>query len=118
MSEDHDRAPVLTGDDLLLALNALASPHRLRILALLRRQGRTHVSQLARDAGMSRTLLYLHLQRLEAGGLVRGELELSTADGRALKFYEVVSFDLRLTPDFINTAVATLSPPAAKKEED
>ena len=106
----------LTGDELLSALSALASPHRLRILALLARAGRTHVSQLARDAGISRPLLYLHLQRLEAGGLVKGELELSTADGKAMKYFQVTPFDLRLTPSSIAEAVDTLSP--LFKEED
>lgn len=117
MSDQPDTNAELTGDRLLTVVSALANPHRLRILALLARQGRTHVSQLARDARMSRTLLYLHLQRLEAGGLVRGELELSRTDGRALKYFEVVPFDLRLTPELVEAAVETLSLPATREEE-
>ncbi|MGH2549583.1 MAG: ArsR/SmtB family transcription factor, partial [Thermomicrobiales bacterium] len=55
----------LTGDDVLKVLAALANPHRLRVIAALA-GGRNYVSQLARELGMSRPLLHLHLQRLEA----------------------------------------------------
>jgi len=95
------------GDDLLAKLVAMANPIRLRILAALSAD-RVYVSQLARDLGISRPLLHLHLQRLEAAGLVQGELEFS-ADGKALKFYEVTAFDLRLTPPVLATAVQTLT---------
>ncbi|MCK9519593.1 MAG: winged helix-turn-helix domain-containing protein [Dehalococcoidia bacterium] len=99
--------PAGTGDDLLRALSALANPHRLRILAALARR-REYVSQLARQIGMSRPLLHMHLQRLEAAGLVTGMLELSE-EGKAMKYYEVVPFDLHLTPDRISRAAESLS---------
>jgi ArsR family transcriptional regulator, zinc-responsive transcriptional repressor len=54
------------------------------------------VSHLAREIGVSRPLLHLHLQRLESAGLIAGSLELSE-DGKAIKFYEVTDFDLHLT---------------------
>jgi DNA-binding transcriptional ArsR family regulator len=66
----------LSGDDLLRVLAALANPHRLQIVAALA-QGRNYVSQLARELGISRPLLHMHLQRLEVAGLVTGLLELS-----------------------------------------
>lgn len=83
-----------------LVLAALANPHRLRIIAALHRGGVTHVSQLARDMGLSRPLLYLHLRRLEEAGLVRGTLALSD-DGKALKQYVVTDWAFRLTPEVI-----------------
>jgi DNA-binding transcriptional ArsR family regulator len=95
------------GDDLLAMLAAMANPVRLRILAALAAD-RAYVSQLARDLRISRPLLHMHLQRLEAAGLVQGTLELS-ADGKALKFYEVTAFDLRLTPAVLAGAVRTLT---------
>jgi len=98
----------LTGDRLLLALSALANPHRLRILAALTKGGRNYVSRLAREVGISRPLLHLHLQKLEEAGLVNSSLELST-DGKALKFFEVAKFDLELTPAAIAAAARTLS---------
>jgi hypothetical protein len=50
----------LTGDDLVVMLAALANPLRMRILAKLA-GGRDHVSHLAREIGVSRPLLHLHL---------------------------------------------------------
>lgn len=105
------------GEELLRTLMALASRHRLRIIAMLRGRGRQYVSQLARDIGISRPLLHMHLQRLEAAGLVRGELELG-ADGKAVKYFEVTDFALTITPDVIERAVRTLRPePEAKEKE-
>jgi len=104
----HD--PV-SGDDLVRALSALANPHRLRILAILA-GGRMYVSQLAREIRLSRPLVHMHLQKLEAAGLVIGQLELSE-DGKAMKFFEVAPFTLALTPDSIAAAARTLTPGAA-----
>src|ERR671933_671058 len=96
-----------TGDDLVAMLAALANPLRLRIVARLA-GGRDYVSHLAREIGVSRPLMHLHLQRLEAAGLVVGKLELSE-DGKAMKFYEVADFDLRLTASVLAEAVQTLT---------
>jgi DNA-binding transcriptional ArsR family regulator len=96
-----------TGDSLLAVLAAIANPQRLRILAALT-GGSNYVSQLARELRISRPLLYLHLQRLEAVGLVRGHLELSD-EGKAMKFFEVVPFQLQLDPESIRKAVETLT---------
>ena len=101
---DSDRP---TGDELLKALAALANPHRLRVLAALA-EGREYVSRLARRLELSRPLLHMHLQRLEAAGLVRGHLELSE-ERKAMKFYEVTEFALHLTPSAIADAARTLS---------
>src|ERR671931_866977 len=97
----------LTGDELVEMLAALANPIRLRIVAKLTR-GRDYVSHLAREIGISRPLLHMHLQRLEAAGLVAGKLEISD-DGKAMKFYEVTAFDVRLTPKAITEAARTLA---------
>lgn len=96
------------GDRLLAALAALANPHRLRILAALASGGRNYVSQMARDAEISRPLMHLHLQKLEAAGLVVSQLELS-ADGKALNYFEVTDFALVLTPQAIVEATRTLT---------
>nr|WP_155438806.1 helix-turn-helix domain-containing protein [Pseudoduganella ginsengisoli] len=93
---------------MLAVLNALANPHRLRIIAALQGGGRNYVSQLAREIGISRPLLHLHLQKLEAAGLVSSTMELSS-DGKALNYFEVTPFNVPLTPDAIATAAATLT---------
>jgi hypothetical protein len=66
------------------------------------------VSQLARELGMSRPLLHLRLQRLEAAELVSGTLELSEV-GQAIKYNEVTPFALYLTPERIAESVRTLT---------
>ena len=98
----------LTGDRLLAALAALANPHRLRIVAALTKGGRNYVSQLARDLGISRPLLHLHLRKLEEAGLVTSKLELSS-DGKALNYFEVAKFDFELTPAAIAAAAKSLT---------
>ena len=95
------------GDELVRALAALSNPHRVRILAALS-AGRIHVSRLAREVQLSRPLVHMHLQRLEAAGLVTGQLELSE-EGKAMKFCEVEPFDLHLTPAAIAAAATTLT---------
>jgi len=94
---------MLTSDELLTVLTAVANPHRLRIVAELR-DGRVHVSELARRLGMSRPLLYMHLDKLEKAGLVVGQLELSE-DGKAMKYFALAPFDLHLNAETIIAAL-------------
>jgi DNA-binding transcriptional ArsR family regulator len=98
-----------TGDDLVEMLAALANPLRLRIVAKLA-GGRDYVSHLAREIGVSRPLMHLHLQRLEAAGLIVGSLELSE-DGKAMKYYELADFDLHLSASVLAEAAKTLTRP-------
>lgn len=100
---------------MLAVLAALASPQRLRIVAALKADGRNYVSQLAREVGISRPLLHLHLQKLEEAGLVASKLELSS-DGKALNYFEVADFDLELTPAAIVEAAKSLTPSSTKSE--
>ena len=86
---------------------ALSNPIRLRIVAELA-GGRDYVSHLAREIGVSRPLLHMHLQRLEEVGLIVGSLELSE-DGKAMKYFEVADFDLHLTAPAIAEAAKTLT---------
>lgn len=96
----------VSGGELVRLLSALSNPHRLRILATLA-GGSVHVSELARQVGLSRPLVHMHLRRLEAAGLVSGRLELSD-DGKALRFFEVTPFAINLTPDLVVEAARTL----------
>jgi len=96
-----------TGDELVEMLAALANPIRLRVVAKLA-GGRDYVSHLAREIGVSRPLLHMHLQRLEAAGLIVGNLELSE-DGKAMKYYELADFNLHLTASVLAAAAETLT---------
>lgn len=89
-----------SGPDLLEALSALANPHRLQIITALVNET-NYVSQLAREIGISRPLLIMHLKKLEDAGLVRSKLELS-GDGKAMRYYQVTDFNIQLTPEFIS----------------
>ncbi|HJS17838.1 MAG TPA: metalloregulator ArsR/SmtB family transcription factor [Anaerolineales bacterium] len=89
-----------SGLDLLEVLSALANPHRLQIITALVNET-NYVSQLAREIGISRPLLIMHLKKLEDAGLVTSRLELSE-DGKAMRFYEVADFDIPLSPRFIS----------------
>ena len=104
---DYNDDGALSGDALLETLGALSSPYRLRIIAALvgRRQ---YVSQLAREIGMSRPLLHMHLRRLRSAGLVESTMELSD-EGKAMNYLSVASFLVRLTPEAIREAVLTLT---------
>ena len=99
--------PRPTGDELVETLAALSNPLRVRIIATLA-GGRDYVSHLAREIGVSRPLVPIHLQRLEAVGLITGSLELS-ADGKAMKYFEVTDFALQLTPKTLAEAAKTLT---------
>lgn len=103
------------GDRLLEILSALANPHRLRIIDALSANGRTYVSQLARELGISRPLLHLHLRKLEEAGLVTSQLELSK-EGKALNYFEVVPFDITLTPSGIAEAIRWLNMTSSKTD--
>lgn len=104
---DEGQPRELTGDALLRMLAALANPHRLRIIARLV-EGRQYVSQLARDIGMSRPLLHMHLRRLEAAALVSSSMEISP-DGKAMNYFEVAPFAVELTPELIARLALSLS---------
>jgi ArsR family transcriptional regulator len=91
----------------LEAISALSSPYRMRVVAALAGR-RQYVSQLARELGISRPLLHMHLRRLQAAGLVESHLEVSD-EGKAMNYVSVVPFTLVLTPASIAEAVPTLT---------
>ena len=96
----------VSGNELLQVLGTLANPHRLRVVSALAAEP-NYVSRLARELGISRALLQVHLRKLEAAGLVSATIEVSQ-DGKAMKFYEVAPFTVMLTPKSIATAARTL----------
>lgn len=103
----------LTGDQLLALFEALANPHRLRIIGILKTE-RKYVSQLAREMNMSRPLIHMHLNRLEQAGLVTSNLEVAV-DGKAMNYYQLVSFQFDITASVIEERLQTLSSKKKKK---
>ena len=80
----------------------------MRVVAALAGGGRNYVSQLAREIGISRPLLHLHLQVLEDAGLVSQQAG-RLRDGKALNYFEVTEFALHLTPAAVADAAKTLT---------
>ncbi|MFG1840467.1 ArsR/SmtB family transcription factor [Micromonospora sp. NPDC049175] len=105
-----------TGDELVSLMAALASPHRLRILAALS-HGRTYVSELARRLQMNRPLLYMHLQKLEAADLVTGEL-VTAPDGSSVKYFQATPFTVSLDLAAVALAAQTLTGAEPAREQE
>ncbi|WHZ59260.1 ArsR/SmtB family transcription factor [Metabacillus hrfriensis] len=103
----------LNGDQLLKVLEALSNPYRLKILAVLYKE-RQYVSQLARQLGISRPLLYLHLQKLEDAELIKGHHEISE-DGKAMKYFELIPFSLPIDESMIASVAESVT--IKKKKE-
>ncbi len=78
-------------EELVRIGEALGNPVRVRILKMLCEK-EWYVYELAKELGISRQLLYLHLKKLEKAGLVESELRLEPGDPRAKKYYKARPF--------------------------
>ena len=78
-------------EELVRIGEALGNPVRVRILKMLCEK-EWYVYELAKELGISRQLLYLHLKKLEKAGLVESELRLEPGDPRAKKYYRARQF--------------------------
>ncbi|MBR0642687.1 helix-turn-helix transcriptional regulator [Roseomonas hellenica] len=86
-----------------MRIQALAHPARLWIIAHLADGRRAFVSQLAREAGISRPLMKMHLRKLEAAELVLSAFE-TAESGKAANFYQVAPFAFPLDPQTVAAA--------------
>ncbi len=86
-------------NQLILIAKALGNPIRLQILTILSKGG-CYVSELARKLEINRTLLYLHLTKLEETGIIFSEMKVSL-DGKALKYYYLKEFSFTIDNDLI-----------------
>ncbi len=86
--------------ELVTIADALSNPVRVRILKMLCK-GEWYVYELAKELGISRQLLYLHLRKLERTGLVESELRLEPGDPRAKKYYKARPFRIFVDNDVI-----------------
>ncbi len=77
-------------------LNALGNEHSLMILAILAKS-ECYVSELAKEVGISRPLLYLHLKKLENVDLVESEIRHFEEPPYTKKFYKAKNFELVLS---------------------
>ncbi len=107
MTQTDPETDKRSGDDWVALFAALANPHRVRIIATLVDE-RLNVSDLARRVGLSRPLVHMHLRKLENAGLVVGRHEVSDA-GRAMRFMELTTFTLKVTPQLLADAALSLT---------
>ncbi len=89
--------------ELLLFLDALSNPYRLKIIVSLKKETQ-YVSQLARNLDISRALLYLHLKKLEEANIVRSKMELLES-GKNANFYSLNSFDFSINESIIESLI-------------
>ncbi|NJF24165.1 winged helix-turn-helix domain-containing protein [Thermococcus sp. Bubb.Bath] len=89
-------------EELVTLGEALGNPVRIRILRLLC-QKEWYVYELAKELGISRQLLYLHLKKLEKAGLVESELRLEPDDPRAKKYYRAKQFKVVIDNETIKS---------------
>lgn len=87
-------------EELAKICEALSNPVRVKILKLLC-QKEWYVYELAKELGISRQLLYLHLKKLEKAGLIESELRLEPDDPRAKKYYRAKQFRLVIDNEVI-----------------
>ena len=99
MGDPNDTLVPAGYEDYVRLFDALYHPMRIKIAGILAGE-RQYVSELARMLGISRPLLYMHLKKLEAAGLVTGHHEIS-ASGKATKYFELRRLDVRLTPELL-----------------
>ena len=71
-----------TLNEIIKLCEALSNRHRLRIIAALseKKEKKKYISELAWELEISRPLLYLHLQKHERVGIVKGKTELGKGD--------------------------------------
>ncbi len=86
-------------EDYILLFDALSHPMRVKIIGILA-QEKQYVSELARMIHISRPLLYMHLKKLEAAGVITGHHEISPS-GKAIKYFELKPFVIQLTPELL-----------------
>ncbi|WP_251948598.1 ArsR/SmtB family transcription factor [Thermococcus argininiproducens] len=87
-------------------LDALGHPLRLRIVSLLARENRAmYLNEIANALEINRALAKVHLKKLKAAGIVKSKVVLDEERGKALRFYELVPFDLHLSPDILKEVV-------------
>ena len=83
-------------------LKALAHPVRLKITALLANQGEDmYLNQIANNLRINRALAKIHLKKLERGGIVESRVVLVEGEAKALRYYSLRNFDIRVSPELL-----------------
>lgn len=106
MGTGNDKFNPLGYEDYTKLFDALSHPMRVKIVGILAEE-RQYVSELARIINISRPLLYMHLKKLEAAGIIKGHHEISES-GKATKYFELNQFEIYLTPELLTELSKTI----------
>ena len=110
---ENNRLILLSYIDYTKIFDALSHPMRIKIVGILSEK-RRYVSELAKIMNMSRPLLYMHLKKLEEAVIITGSYEISQT-GKSMKYYEIKSFDIHLTPELLTSLATTISVETSSK---
>lgn len=89
-------------EELAKKLDALGHPLRLKIVALLAKEGRSmYLSEIASKLGISRALAKIHLKRLEEAGIVVSKIIVLEDEARAMRFYKLKEFKINVSPEIL-----------------
>jgi len=96
----------MNAEELAKILDGLGHPLRLKIVSLLARENRAmYLNEIANGLGINRALAKVHLKKLETAGIVKSKVVLDEERGKALRFYELVPFDLHLSPEILREVI-------------
>jgi len=99
MADKNKTLVISSYEDHIKVFDALSHPMRIRIMDILD-GGQQYVSELARTLKISRPLLYMHLKKIEAAGLVESHTEISSS-GKANKYYRSRDYRIVIEPALI-----------------
>ena len=85
-------------EEMASIMDGLGHPLRLRIIAILAMNGSLYLSDIAKRLGVSRALAKVHLVKLQKAGLVRSSVKLVEGEAKALRYYELVDFNITVNP--------------------
>ncbi|ABW02312.1 ArsR/SmtB family transcription factor [Caldivirga maquilingensis] len=88
-------------EEMASIMDGLGHPLRLRIIAILAMNGSLYLSDIAKRLGVSRALAKVHLVKLQKAGLVRSSVRLMDGEAKALRYYELVDFNITVNPRII-----------------
>ena len=91
-------------NELAKKLDALGHPLRLKIIATLT-NGEMYLNEIANTVGVSRALAKTHLKKLEKTGIVKSRIVTAQGEAKALRYYELLSFDIRVSPQILKREV-------------
>jgi len=110
---EKNRLILSSYNDYTKLFDAFSHPMRIKIVGVLSEK-RRYVSELAKIMNMSRPLLYMHLKKLEEADIITGSYEISQT-GKSMKYYEIKSFDIHLTPELLSSLATTISVETSSK---